>query len=55
MPLRLELEGFFESIATRRAPKVTGEQGHAALEVACAILDKIEEHAQLVAKTLGSA
>jgi predicted dehydrogenase len=54
-PLRLELEGFFESIATRRAPKVTGEQGVAALEVACAILDKIEEHAQLVAKTLGSA
>jgi len=54
-PLRLELEGFFESIATRRAPKVTGEQGVAALEVACSILDKIEEHAQLVAKTLGSA
>jgi predicted dehydrogenase len=54
-PLRLELEGFFESIATRRAPKVTGEQGQAALEVACAILDKIEEHAQLVVKTLGSA
>jgi predicted dehydrogenase len=54
-PLRLELEGFLESIATRRAPKVTGEQGVAALEVACAILGKIEEHAQLVAKTLGSA
>jgi predicted dehydrogenase len=54
-PLRLEMEGFFESIATRRAPKVTGEQGVAALEVACSILDKIEEHAQLVAKTLGSA
>src|SRR5579863_8281917 len=54
-PLRLELEGFFESIATRRAPKVTGEQGVAALEVACSILDKIEEHAQLVARTLGSA
>jgi predicted dehydrogenase len=54
-PLRLELESFFESIATRRAPKVTGEQGQAALEVACSILDKIEEHAQLVSKTLGSA
>jgi predicted dehydrogenase len=54
-PLRLELEAFFESIATRRAPKVTGEQGQAALEVACGILDKIEEHAQLVSKTLGSA
>src|ERR1700719_4088177 len=54
-PLRLELEGFFESISTRRPPLVTGAQGLAALQAACAILDKIEEHAQLVAKTLGSA
>jgi predicted dehydrogenase len=53
-PLRLELEGFFESIATRQPPRVTGEQGLAALEVACEILDKIEEHYRLVAKTLGS-
>ena len=53
-PLRLELEGFLESIATRRAPKVTGEQGVAALEVACAILGKIKEHAQLVARLSGA-
>ena len=33
-PLRLELEGFFASIATRQPPRVTGQQGLAALEVA---------------------
>jgi predicted dehydrogenase len=53
-PLRLELEGFFESIATRQPPRVTGAQGLAALEVAFEILDKIEEHFRLVEKTLGS-
>jgi len=53
-PLRLELEGFFESIVTRQPPRVTGEQGLAALEVAFEILDKIEEHYRLVEKTLGS-
>jgi predicted dehydrogenase len=53
-PLRLELEGFFESVTTRQPPQVTGEQGLAALEVAFEILDKIEEHYRLVEKTLGS-
>jgi predicted dehydrogenase len=53
-PLRLELEGFFESVTTRRPSQVTGAQGLAALEVAFEILDKIEEHYRLVEKTLGS-
>jgi predicted dehydrogenase len=53
-PLRLELEGFFDSVRTRQAARVTGEQGLAALEVACEILAKIEEHYRLVEKTLGS-
>ena len=51
-PLRLELENFFESISTRRPPRVTGEQALAALELAVDILAKIEEHAALVAQTL---
>jgi hypothetical protein len=51
-PLRLELEDFFQSIISRRPPRVTGEQGYRALEAAQAILDKIEEHSQLVAATL---
>jgi predicted dehydrogenase len=53
-PLRLELEEFFECVSTRRAPRVTGEQGLAALTVAHGILDKIEEHSRLVAQALGS-
>jgi predicted dehydrogenase len=53
-PLRLELENFFESIATRRPPRVTGQQALAALEVALDISAKIEEHAGLVAQTLGT-
>ena len=53
-PLRLELEGFFESVTTRQPPLVTGTQGLVALEVAFEILDKIEEHYRLVEKTLGS-
>jgi len=51
-PLRLELEAFFESVVTRRPPVVTGAQGVAALEVASAILDRIEEHSRLVAQAL---
>jgi predicted dehydrogenase len=54
-PLRLELENFFDSISTRRAPRVTGRQALAALEVAIDILAKIEEHASLVAQTLAAA
>jgi predicted dehydrogenase len=53
-PLRLELEGFFESVSTRQPARVTGEQGLAALEVAFEILAKIDEHYRLVEKTLGS-
>jgi predicted dehydrogenase len=51
-PLRLELESFFAAVVARTAPKVTGQQGLAALEVAGAILDKIEAHARLVAQAL---
>lgn len=54
-PLRLELEDFFESVVARRAPRVTGAQGYRALEAAQAVLDKIEEHSQLVRQTLGTA
>jgi len=53
-PLRLELEGFFRSVTTREPPRVTGEQGLAALDVAFEILAKIDDHYRLVEKTLGS-
>jgi predicted dehydrogenase len=51
-PLKLELEGFFESVLSRRPPRVSGEHGLAALRVATDILDKIEEHSRLVKRTL---
>jgi predicted dehydrogenase len=51
-PLKLEIENFVESVVNRTQPRVTGEQGLAALEVAVDILAKIEEHSRVVAKTL---
>jgi len=53
-PLRLEVESFLEAVATRRGPLVPGEDGLRALEVARAILDKIEEHAKIVTQRLQS-
>ena len=44
-PLKLELEAFLASVATRSKPPVTGEDGLVALEVALGILERIEEHA----------
>ena len=51
-PLKLELAAFIESVATRSAPTVTGEEGLAALEVALDILAKIEEHTQRICEQL---
>jgi predicted dehydrogenase len=51
-PLRLEVESFLEAVATRRSPLVPGEDGLRALEVARAILDKIEEHSRIVTQRL---
>jgi predicted dehydrogenase len=53
-PLRLELLSFLDAIRHRTPPKVTAAQAVNALTLAELILDKIEEHALLVAKTLHS-
>ena len=53
-PLRLEVEDFLECCATRRSPRVTGEDGLRALAVALDILAKIEEHTNLVTQQLNS-
>ncbi len=53
-PLRLEVESFLEAVAARRSPVVPGEDGLRALEVAHAILDKIEEHSKIVTERLSS-
>ncbi len=54
-PLKLEIEDFIDAIKQRRQPRVTGTHGLAALEVATAILGKIEEHSRLVAQSLRAA
>ena len=53
-PLRVEVEAFLASVANRTQPMVPGEEGLRALEVALAILDKINQHAKLVTKRLQS-
>ena len=54
-PLKLELESFLECVATRKTPLVTGEEGLASLEVALAILAKIEEHTARIAEQIARA
>jgi len=49
-PLQLQFASFVECIRTRQKPKVDGAVGLRALEAATLILDKIEEHAAIVAQ-----
>ena len=51
-PLRLQLESFLDAVQARSRPCPGGEEGLAAVEVAEAILAKIEVHARLVATAL---
>jgi predicted dehydrogenase len=53
-PLRLEVESFLESVRDRRQPLVSGAEGLRALDLALAILAKIEVHTQLVAQRIQS-
>ena len=45
-PLRLEIEAFLSSVRTRSAPRVSGEDGRAALALALDINAAIAEHAR---------
>jgi predicted dehydrogenase len=51
-PLQLELESFIACVRDRSRPRVDGFQATNALRLSEAILGKIREHADLVAKTL---
>jgi len=44
-PLRAEIESFIEAVEARAAPKVSGEDGRRALQLALRVLEKIEQHA----------
>jgi len=43
-PLRAEITAFLDSIATRSAPPVSGEDGRRALALAVGVLERIETH-----------
>jgi predicted dehydrogenase len=45
-PLRLEIEAFLDSVRTRRAPRVTAQQGRAALALALEIQATMAAHAK---------
>ena len=53
-PLHLEVESFLEAVRNRARPLVSGAEGLRALDVALAILAKIEAHTQLVAQRIQS-
>ncbi len=51
-PLRLQLNAFLESVRTRQTPKLNGVLARRTLEVALAIVAKIEEHSRVVRATV---
>ena len=53
-PLQLQFEAFMDAVETRRQPKLDGRAARRTLEIALAVIDKIEEHASVVAATLAS-
>jgi predicted dehydrogenase len=53
-PLRVEVESFLEAVRNRSRPLVPGEEGLRALDVALAIIDKIELHGKLVGQRIQS-
>ena len=53
-PLKLQFEAFLDAVETRKQPKLSGTVARKTLEVALAVLDKIEMHAGLVGKTLAA-
>ncbi|MGA3098252.1 MAG: Gfo/Idh/MocA family oxidoreductase [Bryobacteraceae bacterium] len=51
-PLKLQLDAFLDSVETRNSPKTSGGAARQTLEVALSILEKIEEHSEVVTRTL---
>lgn len=53
-PLKVQFEAFLDSVESRRRPKLDGRVARRTLEVAGAVLDKINQHAGVVSRTLAS-
>ena len=53
-PLQSEFNAFLDAAETRRPPQIDGRTARKTLELALAVLAKIEAHAGVVEKTLAS-
>jgi predicted dehydrogenase len=53
-PLQLQFDAFLDGVETRQTPQIDGRTARKTLELALAVLAKIEEHADVVEKTLAS-
>ena len=51
-PLARQAEAFLRAAATRQRPRVSGEDGRATLAVGLRIIEEMERHTRVVAKTL---
>jgi predicted dehydrogenase len=53
-PLRLELESFARSVSDRTPPRVPANEALGALSVCLSILQRIQEHGEVVRRTIAS-
>jgi hypothetical protein len=51
-PLKLQFDAFLDCVESRNQPKCSGPAARQTLGIALAILDKIEEHSEIVSRTL---
>jgi predicted dehydrogenase len=54
-PLKLQFQAFLEAVKTRETPKLNAATARRSLAIALAILDKIEEHREVVARSLNAS
>jgi len=53
-PLKLQFDAFLDAVETRQEPKLNARVARQTLELALAVIAKIEEHALVVGKTVAS-
>ena len=51
-PLQLQFDAFLDSVKSRNEPKCSGRSARQSLGVVLSILDKIEEHSEVVSRSL---
>jgi predicted dehydrogenase len=53
-PLKLQFDAFLDSVTTRSTPKLNGVVARRTLELALAIISKIEDHSEVVSRTISA-